>query len=57
MMFSQSDEIGIFDVLEIKIVTAQPSWAAFERIFSKLFLWILHFGVAITVTLMRKEKK
>ena len=55
-MNSQSNETGIFDVLEIKISAAQPWWAVGQRIFSKFFLWILYFHGCISVTFLRKQK-
>ena len=55
MMYSQSNQTGILDVLDIKNVAAQLWWAALKDFF--LILSILHFGGDITVTFLRKEKK
>ena len=55
MMYSQSNQTGILDVLEIKNVAAQLWWAALKDFF--LILSILHFGGDITVTFLRKKKK
>ena len=43
MMYSQSDQTGILDVIETK------------KIFLKI-LWILHFHGGITVSFLRKVK-
>ena len=38
MMYSQNDEIGVLEALEIKIFFAdQPLWADFSRIFKNSF--------------------
>ena len=58
MMYSQNNETGVLEVLEIKILfAAQPWWAEFYRIFLKFFQWILHFGDGISETFLKKKKK
>ena len=58
MMYSQNNETGVLEVLEIKILfAAQPWWAEFHRIFLKFFQWILHFGDGISETFLKKKKK
>ena len=54
-MYSQSNQTGILDVLEIKNFATQLWWAVLKDFF--LILSILHFGGGITVTFLRKEKK
>ena len=54
-MYSQSNQTGILDVLEIKNFAAQPWWVVLKDFF--LILSILHLGGGITVTFLRKEKK
>ena len=58
MMYSQNNETGVLEVLEIKILfAAQPWWAEFHRIFLKFFQCILHFGYGISETFFKKKKK
>ena len=55
MMYSQNDETGVLEVLEIKIFFYVQQWLpGFYQFFKKFFLWILHFGGGITVTFLRE---
>ena len=48
MVYSQSDETSISDVVEILKPFKEKK---------KFFLWILHFGGDFTVTFLRKQQK
>ena len=52
-MYSQNNEIGVLEVLEIKISFAdQLWWVDFSIIFKKFFPWILHFADGISETFL-----
>ena len=56
-MYSQNDEIGVLEVLEIKIFFAsQPCWEDLYRIFWKLSPWILKFSGRISMSLLKIKR-
>ena len=58
MIYSQSDEKGILDVLEIKKILCYPTMVAryLNDVF-KIIFWFLPFGGGISISFLKKEKK
>ena len=55
-MYSQNDETGILEVLEIFFFFAtQPSWADLYKRFSKFFSWILQLVIGISIIFLKTK--
>ena len=56
-MYSQNDETGALEALEIKFFFAAQPWGKYLfKSSSKFFPWILQFGGGISVTFLKIKR-